>query len=884
MKSPTPIISVVLIVAVVAGAGAYMLMGNAGEEKDIAATEMKNITTSQWAYVGGDVRSFGVTDSKTPITQAEMQLAWKTDKAYMDPAGGAWKVPSSAICVGDRVYYYSGYDSSLYCCNVNDGKVIVKADCPSSNVYSMPLAFGEGKIFVGTYEHSSFSSMIRAYDSTTLEQLFITSSVKADQIQGTVTYHDGKVYFGTYGGNYACFSAEDKDKTRGDEIVSPQWIKQADGWYNATPAFFGKYVILVERGFDTGGAIASMIDSETGITIDTVSFDREYCSSGATAYEGRVYIPLSRVIDRTIMEPEETDAKHLMIRSFAITPDGFDTASEKTWESTCTYGGTQSQPVIWNNTLYIGGGGMTTGTDEPFWVIDIDSNGNMTTRAKLDNLQTKGTAAITTAYATKENGYAVYIYLMEYGHVYSGEAADSTNGYADIFVVRDSKDSGSGEAKTEIVAQLRPDPAQFCFQSFSISEDGHVLIKNDTTLFCYGTASPYTPADIVSAIDRFADMASEGNVSHVDYQRIQYRYESLTEDQKAQVSNYSKLSELCVNLTIKSHKGDIDLTVPKGCIPELPHIDAPEGKIQTAWSNSGSQWIEWSSRTMADTILEPVYSNALMVTLVYGNGTADQTLMVVKNGKLPFINDPAREGYDFDGWKNSDTTYIPTQSMISADITLEASWLKVSQLTFNCDGGTVVTGKYYGTYGKAIVALPTTFKAGSTFQGWFYNETQFTVGSIYPYEETIVLKAKWEDNDTVTKNNGHGVAVSGPISIDSTVSASNLNSVAPTGKAIVDEFKKTHSGNCNLMTITVVSSGIDGSVNLTVSIDVDPSFNGHTYDVYRNNGTAVNVFTGTVENGKLVFTTTGYKTSSGVALYIGVQDELGITNCFGQIE
>ena len=884
MKNITPIISVVLVVAVVAGAGAFMLVGNAGHEKDVSTAEMKDITTSQWAYVGGDVRSFGVTDSKTPITQSEMQLAWKTDKAYMDAGGGAWKVPSSAICVGDRVYYYSGYDSCLYCCNVNDGKVIVKTDCPSSNMFSMPLAFGEGKIFVGTYEHSLFSSVIRTYDSTTLEQLFVTSPVKADQIQGTITYNDGKIYFGTYGGDYACFRTDDTDQTRSDEVVSPLWTKAASGWYNATPAFFGKYVVLVERGFDLGGAKASMIDSETGITIDTLSFDREYCSSGATAYEGRVYIPLSRVIDRSVVSPVETDAKHLMIRSFEITPNGFDTGSEKKWESTCDYGGTQSQPVIWNDTIYVGGGGMTTGTEEPFWIIDIDADCNMVTRAKLDNVQTKGTAAITTAYATKENGYAVYIYLMEYGHVYSGEAADSTNGYADIFVIRDSKATGDKEAKTEIVAQLRPDPAQFCFQSFSISEDGHVLIKNDTTLFCYGSASQYTSADVVSAIDRFSDMASEGNVSHVDYQRILYRYESLSDEQKEQVSNYSKLSDLCNQITLKTIKGDVVLSAPKGCVPELPHVDCPDGKVLTGWLNNSTPWITWSSELTSDTTLEPVYSDIVKVTLIYGNGQDNQILEIEKNGKLPFINDPLREGYSFDGWKNSGTTYVPTETQISNDLSLEAVWLKVSQLSFNSDGGTVVTGKYHATYSKAITNLPSTFKAGSTFQGWFYGETQFEAGTIYPYEEPIVLKAKWSDNDTVTKDNGHGVSVSGPIAADSTVSASKLNASGPTGKAIVEEFKKTHTGNCDLMTITVVSSGIDGSVNLTVSVNVDPSLNGNTYDVYRNNGVSVSKLTGTVENGKLVFTTTGYKTSSGVALYIGIQEGLDITERFGQLE
>lgn len=127
--------------------------------------------------------------------------------------------------------------------------------------------------------------------------------MEGGETQGTITYNDGKVFFGTYSGDYACFSTEDKNKARSDEKIEPLWLLKNKGWYNATPAFFDDYIVLVQRGFDDMGAIAYFMDANTGKVIDMMKFDREYASSGATAYEGRVYIPLNRVHDRTITDP-----------------------------------------------------------------------------------------------------------------------------------------------------------------------------------------------------------------------------------------------------------------------------------------------------------------------------------------------------------------------------------------------------------------------------------------------------------------------------------------------------------------------------------------------------------------------------------------------------
>lgn len=836
--------------------------------------EVQPTDPSQWSYVGGDSGSFGVTDSKTLIGQSDMRMLWKVE-SEIDASATAWKTPSSCLCVDDRVYYYNGQESTLYCVEVATGKTIAKAPCPSKTVYNMAITYGDGKVFAVTSTGSA--SILYAFDAVTMEQLFLSVPVVGGETQGTVTYNDGKVFFGTYSGDYACFSTEDKDSTRPDEKAEPLWLLESKGWYNATPAFLDDFIVLVQRGFDDLGAFAYFMDADTGRIIDTLHFDREYSSSGATFYEGRVYIPLNRVADRTETEPNENTPEKLAIRSYKVTSAGFDRSSEKYWESDDRYwkdnfggsvwGGTQSIPVIWNDTIYIGGGGKTLGSNEPLWIIDIDKDGNMKSRTYLKDVCTKSTPVISTAYSTKENGYAVYIYVMEYGHVYQGEAADSANGYADIFVIKDTKDKG-----TSVVMKIRPDPAQFCYQSFSISEKGYVLIRNDTTLFCYGVGSEYNAEDVKSAIDRFIGMYDEGNVNYRDYQRIVSRYSGLSEQDKAKVGNYSQLESLCVNLTLKTASGDIVIKAPKGSIVDIPDVPVPENKVLTGWKNGNATWTSFNTTLQADTILTPVYSDAVKITLDPQNGGEKVEIKVAKNGIMPFVYDPSKDGYEFGGWFDGSSRYQPNETKMTKDVTLTARWLKVSMLKFDSDGGSYISDIYYGVYDKPLGVLPTSVKAGFTFKGWFYEGKQYMPSTVYKFENSITLKAEWEENAETSIDNGKGLSVTGKFPADSSLTTSSSNKNGYTYRTINDECKKQTgtSQDCDCILVTLKGDGVNDKLLLTVKVKANSSYNGQDVKVfyYQND---VMITNGKVVDGYLEFEAYGYAISGGMQLTFGVQ-------------
>lgn len=829
------------------------------EEDLVYPRELIATSPSQWSYAGGDLGSFGVSDSKTPTTDKEMALAWSVT-GVMDSGTNIWKVPSSPLCVGDKVYYYKGEDCTIHCCDVSTGADIVTASCESAGVYTMPMAYGDGKIFVATYVQPAAApsySLLKAFDADTLKQLYVGTPVYGQDVQWFMAYYEGKVFMGTYMGGFECFSSEDKDTARPDEVSEPLWAIESDGFCNEIPAFFGDCCVIAKRGFKEGGATALMIAVDTGEVVDSIHFDREFSSSGPTFYEGRVYFPLMRATDRSmtvekIEELGQNTPEHLAIRSYEVSSDGFELSSERFWESECELGGTQCMAVIWNDTIYIGGGGKTMGTDEPFWIVSIAGDGSMKTKSVFWDLQTKGTAAITTAYSTEENGYAVYIYLMEYGHVNPGEAADSANGYSEIYVIRDSA------AGSELLFKLKPTPANFCWQSFCISKDGHLLIKNDSTLFCFGIGSAYTPEDVGSSIDRFIAMSEEGNVNMRDFQRIIARYADLSDSDKKSVGNYQKLMGMCVTVTLKAASGDVTIQAPKGAIVELPDVPVPEGKVLAGWSRDGVPWESFSTPVTSDVTLQPVYADAVRVTLSVDGG---KTMAVAKGSALPYIYDPSRDGYAFDGWKGSDgLAYIPAVTKVLRDVALEPVWKKVSVLSFDTDGGSSVEGEFTATYTKPIASLPETVRTGCTFLGWYHDGIRYDAGTVYPFENPIVLTAVWSENSERTVTNGNGLYVTGNFDDGvavTAVKASELGStVARLREAIPD---------AECLAITVKGEGVTGDLSITVSIDTEAPDEDSVKICYYANKT-VHEVVGKVSGGKLSFQALGYYIGGAVQL------------------
>ena len=855
----------VAAVAVSAGCLAFSLGAGGGNPSDEGTgpnhdREFTEGDYSDWNYWLGNMDSPGVSDAKTPISLVDMVELWKVS-GTADSSSINWKTPGSAICVGSYTYYYNGTDNSLRCVETSTGEIVRSVTCYSDPVYNMAIAYGDGKIFIPC--SVSGNTVMKAFDAETLGPLFISESVRGSEVQGAIIYHEGYVYFGTYDGDFACFSSEDADPSRWDEVTRAVWILEAGGWYNSTPAFAGDYCILASGGYSDGGTTIYVLDRRTGAVHDAVKIVSEYCSSGITMYDGRAYAALNRITDVAGTTSETNTGKTLRIHSFIVTSEGSLT-SEKIWTSSVRDGGTQSTPVICNSRLYIGGGGSTMGSSEPFTVIEISPEGDMETAytAKASDgtgLCTKSTASLTVAYASEANGYSVYIYLIEYGRISESDSS-GLSGSADIYVLRDCK----GQTSQDTVFSFTPSVRQFAYQSFTISSEGYLLIRNDSTLFCYGHADAsetvYTATDVKNAIDRILESVLDGSVGFAEVEMVESRYSNLPETEKADVTNYSEMQSLYRTVTFVA-EGSEDITVKAlyGSLVNPPQFTAPAGEAFAGWYTSGGEWVVWSDRITDDTSLTALYVDTVKVTFDADGGSGGATAMVAKGGIIGYVADPLRPGYTFAGWFSGSTECVPcrTDAPLS-DIVAKARWLKNCTVTFDSAGGSPVPSST-AVYSLEMGHLPIPSRSGYTFAGWYLGSTEVTSETVCIYTGDVTLEAMWVENAVTTVDNGNGISVTACMPEDSVLYVSK----AYAGGSAVAAMKELADADLDCIKITVSGEGVTGDLDFIVSITVGASFNGMSLTAYSYTpAEGAKSVEGTVSGGVLSITTNGDGQSS----------------------
>lgn len=496
---------------------------------DVNTTESKTMeSTLNWSQFLGNEGLQGVSDAKTPRTAEELEVKWTKQ------TGTGWNdVPGTPIIVGNYVYCYSSQYLHKY--DLITGEELAKAQVfgKSTNQFFINLCYGDGKIFVPTKTNNMedgtavTKSHLRVFDADTLEQLYITEDVTAGDMQTPVMYHDGYVVFGGYFRNsyYACFSTEDEDTSSSNEVKQAVWSVQSTNtkgfcWNGA--AFVGDCIYFADNGYRDSSTVWA-IKYKTGEIVDTFKMPTGYDSKSTIIYNdknNRLYIPANN-----------SDGSASVL-AYEVNADGtLNQETVKEWKSGTSGGGTQSTPVIYNNRLYIAGGGGTMGSGEPFHVIDANT---MQEIYSIDGLITKGSAAVSTAYATKENGNQVYIYMVPY----------NCNVEDNFWIISDKEGQTEPQYETATVG------SDYCSQSVAIASNGYLVwYQDDKNLYVCGrkdsdTASAVTGDDVNAQIARQADPADFGYYNKVEIARIEERYDALSDTEKAKVTEYQKLLEI----------------------------------------------------------------------------------------------------------------------------------------------------------------------------------------------------------------------------------------------------------------------------------------------------------------------------------------------------
>ena len=420
-----------------------------------------SVFASDWPQFLGNPKEAGISYGDGATKASDIKLRWEKN------TGSTWcDVPGTPIVVGDYVYYYSsGYLRKL---ELATGKEVLKAQVYGEmvNQFFVNIAYGDGKIFVPCQVDNLDDGLdikgafLRVFDAVTLKQLYVTEGLGSGQMQSPVMYRDGYFVTGIYGRNaiYAGFTAKDDDPTRDDEIKPISWKVDAVSKYGFS---FNGAAFVSDMCYFGNGNILNIVNYKSG---ESRSFDigEEYSIRSTITYSGetnRLYVASNHLEGRAAIFSYELDESG-MPKTEAICK----------WESTVEGGGTQSAPVIYKGRLYIGGGGHTMGSNEPFHVLDAVTLKEIYSVPVLS----KGSAGVSAAYANSENNHEVYIYMVPY--------APNENGSSQLYIISDSQ--GQTEAKYEIAENA--ERGQYCSQSVIVASDGSLIWYNDGGyLYCY---------------------------------------------------------------------------------------------------------------------------------------------------------------------------------------------------------------------------------------------------------------------------------------------------------------------------------------------------------------------------------------------------------------
>ncbi len=234
---------------------------------------------------------------------------------------------------------------------------------------------------------------------------------------------------------------------------------------------------------------------------------------------------------------------------------------------------------------------------------------------------------------------------------------------------------------------------------------------------------------------------------------------------------FSFNTKITKNITLKVKWEDENLTDDmfyvvfdvNGGLPQPPSQDIKQGNKATKPANPtkedfvfagwylGEVLFDFDEPVNEDVTLialwEAVLPSNLVVTVTFdtdGGTPLIDEIVIDKGSKVTKPADPVKDGYTFEGWYYNNKKHN-FNDVIDEDITLTAKWDKVVgktyYVTFDTGGG--IPNSIYETVSEGNKANkpadPT--KDGHTFDGWFYNDSEYDFNALVTKDITIV--AKW---------------------------------------------------------------------------------------------------------------------------------------------
>ncbi len=154
------------------------------------------------------------------------------------------------------------------------------------------------------------------------------------------------------------------------------------------------------------------------------------------------------------------------------------------------------------------------------------------------------------------------------------------------------------------------------------------------------------------------------------------------------------------------------------------------------------------------------------VTVSFSNGgNIIFSQSILRGQKAQEPGDPVKDGYAFDGWYVSGNPNHKWDFSVGVteNLTLEAHWNKVYQVTLQTNGGTIAAGKEIKSYiGGTTATLPGAgdiTREGYTFEGW-YTDSSFSGSPVTEITSSDTgdktFYAKWSANTYIVKLETNG--------------------------------------------------------------------------------------------------------------------------------
>lgn len=516
-KITKSIVSLVLVLAVMLS----MPISISAAEK--VSPEKEYLSYSQFR---GEALSQGIVDSKTPVSKESTVEKWGIK------FGTGWSdVPGTPIIVGDYLYCLVAGQSKLYRVDANTGEILKSVPCPGKSQFFSTIAYYDGVIYVPRAAADNTGAVIIAYDEETMEQLWISEPIGGanSRIQplSAVTGYGGHIYVGVSDGSasegaYVCFDTVDENPEKTDEVKAPKWTYKPEGmksgYYWSAGAIVGDTIVF--GGEATELVIHSLTEDKV---YDTLVLEPDAASG----------------IRSSVHYDAKTNRVFVALKSgniYSVKLSGDNTFDTSSIIKTNIGNDITSSPVVFGDRLYIGGGGISSGNG--FTVMNSET---LEIIYQIDEVKTQASPIVTTAYATKENGYEVKMYVTGFGAIGSG-GYDPTSSC--VYMITDRQ--GQTEPEYEIIAT--PSKLQYCTQSAAIGADGSIYFYNDGgTMFCFGhkdaEGGEYTAKDMINAISLF-DFTGVTERDEYRLNRLKLRCDLMSESEKAKVTNYENLEEM----------------------------------------------------------------------------------------------------------------------------------------------------------------------------------------------------------------------------------------------------------------------------------------------------------------------------------------------------